>query len=261
MKTLMKRAFHFTSIICALLFVIMFTACSNNSAVGGGVSTAPRTAEVMIPSSEPEEKYIVSGFDIRTIGKYPEIERAIQVASGHYEGDLKAEDFLKVTELNLDELGIKDLTPLAGLPNLTSLRLFKNGIDNISPLAGLVHLKMLDLRINNISDILPLSKMTELTGLLLSNNQIVDISPLSDMDKITDATLSMNKIHDLTPLAGWKSIERLSLNSNPIEDITPLGDLDSLLQVNLVDCPVKDFSPVAYVSFVEPYERKAVVLN
>ena len=83
---LMKRAFHFTSIICALLFVAMFTACSNNSAVGGGVSTTPRTAEVMIPSSDnsntiastdspkpkPEEKYVISGFDIRD---YREISR------------------------------------------------------------------------------------------------------------------------------------------------------------------------------------------
>lgn len=262
----MKRVFHFTSFVCTLVIAAMIAACNKSPSDGGGVSTLPQTPDVLAqpsghsdaPASAepstliPDEKYVISGFDIRTIGKYPEIERAIQVASGHYEGELTADDFLKVTKLDLNETGVKDLAPLAGLPNLTILLLFKNGINDISPLTGLVHLETLDLRINNITDISPLSKMTKLTGLFLSNNQIEDISPLAGMDKITDAYLGSNKIKDITPLSGWKSIERLSLGFNPLEDVTPLGQLKNLKQLSVVGCPVKDFSAVDHLVRVDP---------
>ena len=51
---------------------------------------------------------------------------------------------------------ISDLSPLAGLTNLTQLWIGGNSISDISPLAGLTNLTSLTLEVNRISDISPL---------------------------------------------------------------------------------------------------------
>jgi hypothetical protein len=205
-------------------------------------------------TASPED-YMMSGFDIRTIGDYPYIEGAIRRASGRLTGPLSKEDFLKVTALNpgiTSGRGLTDIAPLAALANLTSLDLSGNQIEDLTPLSGLKQLTVLRLDANQITDISPLSGLTALTGLRLDGNQITDLSPLSGMAKLKEAWLSDNSIADLTPLAGWKSIEYLHLSNNPITDITPLAHLSTLVQVHLVGCPVTTFAPVEEVEGVEP---------
>jgi internalin A len=67
---------------------------------------------------------------------------------------------------------IVDLTPLAGLSNLTSLQLDQNQIIDIKPLAKLSKLTSLYLDRNQIVDIQPLAKLRNLTQLYLNRNQI-----------------------------------------------------------------------------------------
>ena len=57
---------------------------------------------------------------------------------------------------------ISDLSPLAGLTNLTQLWIGGNSISDISPLAGLTNLTSLTLEVNRISDISPLVANTGL---------------------------------------------------------------------------------------------------
>ena len=56
------------------------------------------------------------------------------------------------TNLNLNDNNITDLTPLAGLTNLTELWLADNNISDLTPLAGLTNLTELYLPQNSISD-------------------------------------------------------------------------------------------------------------
>ena len=67
---------------------------------------------------------------------------------------------------------ISDLTPLAGLTNLTWLYLDYNNISDLAPLAGLTNLTRLYLMDNNISDITPLAGLTNLEFLHLDGNNI-----------------------------------------------------------------------------------------
>jgi len=69
---------------------------------------------------------------------------------------------------------ISDITPLAGLTQLTRLGLGGNNISGIIPLAGLTELTELGLDHNNISDVGPLTGLTNLNALWLSGNPIID---------------------------------------------------------------------------------------
>ena len=68
--------------------------------------------------------------------------------------------WLHLEELDLSDCGVSDITPLAGLTNLT----------------------WLDLSSNSISDLTPLSGLTGLTYLNLSGNPIPDYGPVEDRD-------------------------------------------------------------------------------
>ena len=71
---------------------------------------------------------------------------------------------------------ISDLSPLAGLTNLTQLWIGGNSISDISPLAGLTNLTSLTLEVNRISDISPLVANT---GLGEGDTVYVQANPLS----------------------------------------------------------------------------------
>ena len=73
---------------------------------------------------------------------------------------------------------VKDLSPLAGLTQLTRLHLPGKSISDISAVAGLINLTWLNLWGNPISDISPVAGLTNLINLYLGNNNISDISPL-----------------------------------------------------------------------------------
>ena len=78
------------------------------------------------------------------------------------------------TELELHASQITDVTPLAGLTDLTTLGLGLNQITDIKPLAGLINLKTLWLSDNQIADVMPLASLTKLRTLYLARNPIPD---------------------------------------------------------------------------------------
>ena len=100
-----------------------------------------------------------------------------------------------------------------------------NAITDISPLAGLTNLTHLYLGENAITDISPLAALTNLTDLVLYENTITDISPLSGLINLTDLYLRGNSITDVSPLEGLINLTELYLTGNPIQDTSPLCTL------------------------------------
>ena len=117
---------------------------------------------------------------------------------------------------------IKDLSPLAGLTNMTWLDLSQNNIADLSPLAGLTNLTWLDIGGNNLSNISPVSGLINLTALRLWRNNIKDISPVTDLTHLTELNLNHNNITDTSAVAGLTNLTRLRLRDNNISDISPL---------------------------------------
>ena len=133
------------------------------------------------------------------------IEHATNLTFLSLDSTLVFEDFIKNS--------VSDLSPLAGLTNLTDLWLDSNSISDISALAGLTNLESLDLRNNSISDISPLAGLTNLTLLWLNDNSISDISPLAGLTQLTHLRLYNNSISDISRL-----VENTGLGNESVVD-------------------------------------------
>lgn len=89
-----------------------------------------------------------------------------------------SEKLQSLSELDLSDRQLSDLTPLATLTQLTRLNLAKNQISDITPLQSLTKLTELNLESNQISDLKPLQPLENLKKLNLRFNRIVDYTPL-----------------------------------------------------------------------------------
>ena len=79
----------------------------------------------------------------------------------------------KLTDLNLDNSNITDLTGIEAAKNLQNLSLNHNRISDLRPLAGLTSLRTLSLKENAIADVSPLfSRLISLTSLNLEDQRI-----------------------------------------------------------------------------------------
>ena len=165
-----------------------------------------------------------------------------------------------VTVLELNQKGIVDLSPLAGMTQLTGLYLLGNDISDLSPLANLTQLQILFLSLNNISDLSPLANLTQLQRLYLSSNdisdisalkgltnletlnidrnRIVDVSALNGMTKLSFLTMIGNNVSDISVLQGLTKLETAYLSYNQIDDISALGGLDRLKALTLSSNPL-----------------------
>ena len=151
----------------------------------------------------------------------------------------------QLTSLDLDNNSISDISPLAGLTNLTRLYLSDNSITDISPLAGLYQLTTLWIHSNSITDLSPLGGLTNLTWLDLRSNSITDISPLAGLYQLTSLWLNRNSITDISPLAGLNRLIHLLLDNNSITDISPLAGLYQLTALRIHSNSITDISPLA----------------
>ena len=156
-----------------------------------------------------------------------------------------------LTQLELRGNSISDISPLAGLTNLTRVSLEDNSVSDLSLLSGLTNLTELELFGNRVSDISPLSGLINLTWLQLFGNNIEDLSPLSGLTDLRRLALSRNGISDISPLSSLTRLETLGLSANSISDISPLAGLTNLARLGLRRNNISDLSPVAGLANLE----------
>ncbi len=156
-----------------------------------------------------------------------------------------------VSQLELNGIGISDLSPLANLSNLTELELSGTGISDLSPLANLSNLTNLSLDGTSISDLSPLANLSNLTRLYFFHETgISDLSPLANLSNLTNLSLDGTGISDLSPLANLSNLTRLYFfHGTGISDLSPLANLSNLTQLScFVNADISDFSPLANLS-------------
>ena len=147
-----------------------------------------------------------------------------------------------LTDLNLFDNSISNISPLAGLTSLTWLSLGYNSVSDLSPLKNMTALTTLDLLDNSVTDISALKNMTALTWLRLRKNSIEDISALKKMTAMTTLELSKNSISDISALKNMTALTWLNLHSNSISDISALKDMTALTELNLYGNSISDIS-------------------
>ncbi len=145
------------------------------------------------------------------------------------------DDLLRLTQLDLPDAGVQDLTGLEAAANLETLNLAGNGIVDVTPLSGLTHLKTLGLSDNQIVDLSSLAGLTALEELGLKNNQIKDLQPLQDLTSLKRLNAAGNQIEDVTALQGLIRLEVLRLNNNKITNVHPLLGLNHLVYLDLLN--------------------------
>jgi len=152
---------------------------------------------------------------------------------------------LPLKELYLDETQVSDLSPLRGMP-LRKLNLSHTQVSDLSPLEGMA-LENLSLTATPVRDLSPLRGMP-LRGLLVRNTNLSDISPLKGMplesldlvnSQVTDLSvlkgmpliylaLSYTRIIDISVLRGMPLKELLMEKCENLQDLTPLADCQQL---------------------------------
>jgi internalin A len=193
------------------------------------------------------------------------LEAAVRNALQEPEGPLTRRDLKRLDELIADERGVKDLTGLEYVVNLTGLGLGLNQISDVSPLASLTNLTKLYLHgeENQINDITPLASLTNLTGLGLGGIPI-NIGPLTSLPNLTGMPMILEipvsviqsptglpeiligiPISDISPLTSLTNLTTLYLVSNQINDFSPLTSLTNLTKLALGGIPISDISRLA----------------
>ena len=184
------------------------------------------------------------------------LRAAVETALGKVPADtITASEMETLTRLQAPNADIRDLTGLELATNLTRLNLGgesvgseyvnSNTISDLSPLAGLTNLTQLDLWGNNISDISALASLTNLAGLWLGVNSISDISVVADLTHLINLGLEGNNISDISAVAGLTNLNWLNLGANSILDVSVVANLANLTWLNLGSNNVFDVSALA----------------
>lgn len=144
--------------------------------------------------------------------------------------------------LKFDNLGLKDLSPLARFSKITALSLKDNKITDITPLGAMTNLKRLRISDNFIKDIGPLRNLTALRDLDASRNEIENLGGLKDMNQLKELDLEYNLIRNASPLKELYSLETLELDNNP------LGRYEEKTEAN---CPIDQKTANALRTFCQ----------
>ena len=144
-----------------------------------------------------------------------------------------------VTDLDLSDMGVWDISALAGCQYITRLNLSGNNISDLSPLMNLPYLQWLDISNNSVSDLKPLMGIGSLYFLNASGNAVSSTSAFTMMNGLTMLYLDGNPIRDFSGLRRLRSITELGLCATGIQDsdLPYLQELQTLRTLNLIDNP------------------------
>ncbi len=144
-----------------------------------------------------------------------------------------------ITDLDLSEMGIRDISALANCQLLTRLNLSGNEVSDLSPLMNLQYLQYLDISYNRVSDLRPLMGVDSLSFLNASGNEISSTSPLTMMNGLNSLYLDGNPIQDFSGLRRVATLNSLGLSSTGLqnEDLVYLRGLSAMMDLNIEDNP------------------------
>jgi Leucine-rich repeat (LRR) protein len=247
----------------SFLFVVALFACAVPSAMAVEVTFADANLEAAIrerfadlgaPLGETIDSADLTGVGFTRL-----------VANGRDIASISGiEHCADLTEIDLGDNAISDLTPLSTLTGLTSLYLgigsapllvgipedigVFNSVTDITPLAALTSLAVLDLSGNpDLADISTISLFTGLQVLVLGRNAITDFTPLTTLTTLKSFYSLYNGMTntDLGYLSGNPSLDWLVVSGNEITSLDPVAALTNIAVVSCRDGLLDDISALA----------------
>ena len=108
--------------------------------------------------------------------------------------EIRTDAMSEITELDLSNCQISDLSGIENFTSLITLNLSKNTITDVSDLSNLTNLKTLNLSNNTINNMNNIRSLTALTNLNLNSNKISDITAVSSLVNLQTLDVSNNAI-------------------------------------------------------------------
>ena len=165
----------------------------------------------------PEDLVVIPDLNLRA---------AVEAALGKVPGALiTAAEMARLTRIEADERGIRDLRGLEAATQLERIEFRHNAISDLSPLRGLTRLNNIKLRGNRITDVSPLAGLVNVDWLGLEKNEIRDLSPLKGLIKLNGIGIANNPVSDVSSLSSLKSLEGIEARNTFIADFSPLAEL------------------------------------
>ena len=167
---------------------------------------------------------------------------------------ITVEDMENLRHLNLftsDIKGIKDLRGLEFAVNLVDLLIKDSEISDLSPLAGLKNLSFIHIEGGNIRDLSPVKRLTNLWALKIGHNSISDLSPIAGLHGLENLGFYGNSVSDLSPIAGLKNLTSIAISHNEISDLSPLKELPNLKALTSWSNPLSDLSPLIGLEVID----------
>jgi len=145
----------------------------------------------------------------------------------------------QITEIDLSNLGITDISVLSSCRNLKTLNLSGNYISDISPLMDIPGLEWLNIENNRVSDLRPLMGISSLKVINAQNNSIDSIAALGSLTELTELYLAGNPIRDFSALSKLTGLSTLGLENTGIDDegLLCADGIESLRYLLLTDNP------------------------
>jgi hypothetical protein len=177
-----------------------------------------------------------------------------------------AKFLVKLEVLDVTGLGVRDLRPIAGLPQVKRLVLDRNPVTDLAPLGALKQLQVLSLNQSSLKrldgvegivglqalaldrtlvrDLRPIQGLKDLRELSARGDRLRSIAVLADLKRLRYLALEQNLIEELAPLTFLNELEELHLASNAVWNIAPLGGLTNLRVLRLNSNPIEDLQPL-----------------
>ena len=154
--------------------------------------------------------------------------------------DIRTDGMAEITELDLSNCQISDLSGIENFTSLITLNLSKNTITDISDLSGLANLKTLNLSNNTINNINNIRSLTTLTNLNLNSNKISDISAVVTLTSLQTLDVSNNAISTAVAVKSLPNLTSLNVSQN--SSLANISDvlMEQLTVLNISSTAITD---------------------
>ena len=149
-----------------------------------------------------------------------------------------------VYKLSCQDMGITDLSALAGLNGLEKLYLQGNKLRTLDSLPMLPSLRVLSIASNKTESLVGIENAPNLRELQSNMNKVSSIDELGVLEQLETVAFMYSNISDLAPLAALKHLKAVNFNYNNISDISPLAGNAALSEVNMFSNAITDISPL-----------------
>ena len=147
--------------------------------------------------------------------------------------DITNPDFVNaITVIDLSGSSLQNgLAPLNIFSNLTNLNIINTGIKNLSGIEKLKNLETLNLGGLHKLNYVVLSQSPNLRTLSANNDSIIDIQEIGNLPNLRELDISDNNLVSLNGIDNLKNLEVLNLSGNRIRDYAPLYRLQNLKRI------------------------------